>query len=172
MTREELKEIIKVLYKAYGDKFKIDQSGFDVWCDTMLDLRFDVAKKAASEYVKRSQYPPTIADIRNEYNVLWEEHQALVRHINESFESAAGMYPNIDEEQRDRGRKIFIEVVSGVEKKDRERIASRISQKVIGCIRLCEVGTDKTIEPFDKCMERVANEFRSGKECNRKSTGE
>ena len=161
MTRAELNEIIKVFQKVYGDKFKIDQSGFNIWCENMLDLRFDVTKKAASEYVKKSQYPPTIADIRNEYNILWEEHLNLVRHINEDFESAAGMYPNNDDKQRERGRQLFLEAIRCVEKPQREYVARNISHRIINYVREVEAGNGKSIEPFDKCMERMTNEFRS-----------
>lgn len=167
MTRDELKKIIKVLMDSYGEKFKMEQSIFNIWCDTMMDLRFDVCMKAAREYVRKSQFPPTIADIRNEYNALWEEHMALVRHINESFESAAGYYPMIDEGQRDRGKKIFVDVIGKTDRENRERLAQRIAQRIIESVRKCEAGTGNTIEPFDKCMERVTDEFRSGEKCNR-----
>ena len=167
MTRVELNEIIKVFQKVYGEKFKIDQSGFNIWYECIGELRFDVSMKAANEYVKKSQYPPTIADIRNEYNALWEEHMALVRHINESFESAAGYYPMIDEGQRDRGKKIFVDVIGKTDRENRERLAQRIAQRIIESVRKCEAGTGNTIEPFDKCMERVTDEFRSGEKCNR-----
>ena len=161
MTREEIKAIVLILMNAYGEKFKIDQSGFNVWCECMSDLRFDVAKKAATEYVKKSQYPPTVADIRNEYKILWDDYTAMIRHINESFEAAVGCYPEVTAEQRADGYSLFLKVVGGKSRELRERVAREISQGIISYVQRVEAGTDANIIPFDKCMEKMTNEFRS-----------
>lgn len=155
MKREELKEIVQMFRKVYGEKFKIDQQSFDIWCDCLGDLRFDVAKKAATEFIKKSQYAPTVADIQNEYNLLWEEYKAMVRHIGESFDAAAGYYPCITEEQRANGKKIFIDLVSRVGRDKRERTARDISQRIIEYVKKCEAGTSDTIIPFDEYMRTL-----------------
>ena len=159
MTREETKAVIRILLSGYGEKFKIDQNGFSVWCECMSDLRFDVAKKAATEYVKKSQYPPTVADIRNEYKILWDDYTAMLRHINESFDMASGCYPDVTEEQRVVGKKTFIEIVNRYPREQKERVANDLSQKIIGYVRKVENGTDVGIMPFDKYMEQMKHEF-------------
>ena len=159
MTREETKAVVVILLDAYGEKYKIDQSGFNVWCECMSDLRFDVAKKAATEYVKKSQYPPTVADIRNEYKILWDEYTAMIRHINESFDIASGCYPDVTDEQRAAGKKGFIEIVNRYPREQKERVANDLSQKIIGYVREVENGTDIGIMPFDKYMEQMKHEF-------------
>ena len=159
MTREETKAVVVILLDAYGEKYKIDQSGFNVWCDCMSDLRFDVAKKAATEYIKKSQYPPTVADIRNEYKILWDDYTAMIRHINESFDIASGCYPDVTDEQRAAGKKGFIEIVNRYPREQKERVANDLSQKIIGYVREVENGTDIGIMPFDKYMEQMKHEF-------------
>lgn len=156
MTRIELNEIVKIFQKVYGDKFKIDQDGFNVWCDCLSDLRHDVAIKAAHEYVRKSQFPPTVADLRNEYNALWDEYKAMLRHVTENFESAAGVYPNITDEQRANGRRLFMMAVGAVQgNEQRERLSESISNRIKDYVREVEAGTDNTIIPFDKCVEEM-----------------
>lgn len=159
MNREETKAVVKILTDAYGEKFKIDQSGFNVWCECMNDLRFDVTKKAATEYIKRSQYPPTVADIRNEYKTLWNEYLAMIKHIEESFNLASGCYPDVTEEQRTTGKRIFIELINRYPRGQKERAANELSQKIVGYVREIENGTDTKIMPFDKYMEQMKHEF-------------
>ena len=156
MTRIELNEIVKIFQKVYGDKFKIDQDGFNVWCDCLSDLRHDVAIKAAHEYVRKSQFPPTVADLRNEYNALWDEYKAMLRHVTENFDSAAGVYPNITDEQRANGRRLFMMAVGAVQgNEQRERLSESISNRIKDYVREVEAGTDNTIIPFDKCVEEM-----------------
>ena len=155
MNRVEVNGIVKIFQKVYGEKFNIDQDGFNVWCECMDDLRYDVAHKAAMEYVRKSQYPPTIADIRNEYDALWSEYLAMVRHIDESFDSAAGYYPNITDEQRAKGKKLFNQYVGSKPRDQREREARNLSQRIINFVKECEAGIEEHIIQFDKCVENL-----------------
>ena len=159
MTREEVKEVIRILKDAYRDKFDMSQSSFNVWCENMSDLRVDVAKKAASEYIRRSQFPPTIADIRNEYKVLWDSYLAMVRHINESFDSAAGYYPNVTEQQWETAHITFLKTVGAMPRDRRERAAQEISQRIIAYVKEREAGAEETIITFDECVRKITNEF-------------
>jgi len=161
MNKEETRAIVQILKNVYRDKFDIKQGTFEIWCECMSDLRFDVAKKAATEYVKKSQYPPTVADIRNEYKILWDDYTAMIRHINESFEAAVGCYPEVTAEQRADGYSLFLKVVGGKSRELRERVAREISQSIISYVQRVEAGTDANIISFDKCMEKMTNEFRS-----------
>lgn len=156
MTREEIKTIVAYFKKAYKEKFEVSQGTFDVWCDCLSDLRHDVAIKAAHEYVRKSQFPPTVADLRNEYNALWDEYKAMLRHVTENFESAAGVYPNITDEQRANGRRLFMTTVGAVQgNEQRERLSESISNRIKDYVREVEAGTDNTIIPFDKCVEEI-----------------
>jgi hypothetical protein len=161
MNKEETKAIVQILKNVYRDKFDIKQGAFEIWCECMSDLRFDVAKKAAMEYIKKSQYAPTVADIRNEYKILWDEYTAMIRHINESFDSAVGCYPEVTAEQRANGYSAFLKFVGGKKREQRERVAREISQRIIDFVQSVEEGKDTNIVPFDKCMEKEINEFRS-----------
>ena len=161
MDREETKAIVQILKNVYRDKFDIKQGAFEMWCECMSDLRFDVTKKAATEYVKKSQYPPTVADIRNEYKILWDEYVAMIRHINDSFDTAVGCYPEVTSDQRVNAYNMFLKVVGSKKREQREWVAREISQKIIGYVQRIEAGTDASIIPFDKCMENITDEFRS-----------
>lgn len=159
MNKEETKAIVQILKNVYRDKFDITQGTFEIWCECMNDLRFDVTKKAATEYIKRSQYPPTVADIRNEYKTLWNEYLAMIKHIEESFNLASGCYPDVTEEQRATGKKAFIEIVNRYPREQKERVANGLSQKIIGYVREVESGTHNWIMPFDEYMEQMKHEF-------------
>lgn len=159
MTREELNSVVKILMRVYGDKFKMEQSVFNVWYECLADLRFDVMQKATSDFIKTSKFPPTIADLREKYSQLWNEYTSMIRHISESFELASGCYPDVTDEQRAVGKKTFIEIVNRYPRERKEKVANSLSQKIIGYVREIENGTDTGIMPFDRYMEQMKNEF-------------
>lgn len=160
MNRADAKKLITQITHFYGkDRFEIDQAKFDVWCECLADLRYDVAEKAFKEYVKDNKFPPTIADLREKYSQLWEEYTAMIRHIGESFELASGCYPDITAEQRVVGKKTFIEIVNRYPRESKEKAANEISQRILRYVRKIESGTDTRIMPFDKYMEQIKHEF-------------
>lgn len=160
MTREESKKLIYKISHFYGkERFEIDQTRFDFWCECLSDLRADVAEKALMEYVKNNKFPPTVADLREKYLELWEEYTAMIRHIGESFELASGCYPDITAEQRMAGKKTFIEIVNRYPRESKEKAANEISQRILRYVREIEKGTDTRIMPFDKYMEQIKHEF-------------
>lgn len=146
------------MYKGAND-FLNSQESFDLWYELLADLRFDVMKCAADVYMQKEKYPPTVADIRREYDTLWDEHLAIVRHIKESYESAAGIYPGIDSQQKMAGKEIFTEIVNRYPKEEKERIAGCAAERICQYVREWEAGTEKTILPLDEYMERLKNEF-------------
>ena len=158
MTREEAKRYVGKIMSYYGDKFSIDQVKFNIWFDGLQDLRTDVAEKAFMEYVKASKFPPTIADIREQYDILWNAYKSMVRSIHDSFDVASGSYPEITDEQRERGKKLFSEIVNRYPRDKKERIASELSSRITGYVRQCEDGKAQ-LTTFDLYMERLANEF-------------
>ena len=158
MTREEAKRYVGKIMSYYGDKFSIDQVKFNIWFDGLQDLRTDVAEKAFMEYVKASKCPPTIADIREQYDILWNAYKSMVRSIHDSFDVASGSYPEITDEQRERGKKLFSEIVNRYPRDKKERIASELSSRITGYVRQCEDGKAQ-LTTFDLYMERLANEF-------------
>ena len=161
MTKEEFSILVKRMRIVYrkDESFIKDREAFDLWYELLSDLRFDVCRMAVDDYIKEERITPTIADIRCRYNALFEEYKAMVKHINEYFDLASGIYPCKTQEQEDRARKIFNVTVGKCPRDKRESTASSISRKIVDHVKEVEQGTDKTITPFDEYMEQITNEF-------------
>ena len=159
MNREEVKEIVLKITHCYGDRFKMTQPIFDDWVEELSDLRYAPAKRAVSEVIRTSEYPPTIADIRNKYMEFYEEYKAMVKHINETFNSATGNYPSLTEEQWERGHITFIGIVNRYPREQKERIANALGDKIRTFVQEWERGSEQTIIGLDEFMERMKDEF-------------
>lgn len=68
MSKSEFRELMELVKGAYGDKFQeLTKKVLSVWYDCLSDLDGSRLLLAAQKYIKNKQYPPTIADLRNEY---------------------------------------------------------------------------------------------------------
>lgn len=160
MTREEVKVFLHKVKQIYKEKFSVDsQEAFDAWCDCMSDIRADVANKALTEFVKSSKFTPTIADIREISERLWNEYILMVKHINNEFDSATGNYPSLTEEQWERGHITFIGIVNRYPREQKERIANALGNKIRTFVQEWERGSEQTIIGLDEFMERMKDEF-------------
>lgn len=68
MNRNEFQNVMETIKEAYGDKFqKLTTLMLNVWYDCLSDLDGEQLLKATGNYIKEKKYPPTIADLREEY---------------------------------------------------------------------------------------------------------
>ena len=68
MEREEFKILVKGMKAVYADpKFIPDKDAFEVWYSLLKDLEYGTANIAVQKYMMSSKFPPTIADIREQY---------------------------------------------------------------------------------------------------------
>lgn len=97
MTKDEFKPIAQKLRKIYTrDNFLADKETFDLWYEYLSDLETRAVDRVVDDYIKANSYPPTIADIRNEYQVLLDGYNALLKDVKNEFEIAMSYYPKPD----------------------------------------------------------------------------
>lgn len=75
MNKSEFQNVMETIKCAYGDRFQeLTKPVLSVWYKCLSDLDGNRLFTAACSYIKYKQYPPTIADLREEYrNVRVEE---------------------------------------------------------------------------------------------------
>ena len=110
MTKTEWAEIIKKIRVLFPrSEFMDRKEVFDAWYEELSDLQFPAAMKAVQNYAKENQYPPSIADIRKEYNVMWEAYQAILKDVKQDFDLACSYYPGMDMDLQKEAFEIFRE---------------------------------------------------------------
>ena len=67
MTKEALIYGIMILSKAYKN-FSLDEEEIEVWFSFLEDLDGQYFLNIISEYVKTNKFPPTISDLRGDYD--------------------------------------------------------------------------------------------------------
>lgn len=108
MTKEEWGKIVKKICDFYPRyDFMDKQDVFDAWYSLLEDLEYPATVRAVENYVKGHQYPPTIADIRQEYQVLLDGYNALLKDVKNEFELANSYYPKPDDTAYD----LFLEKI-------------------------------------------------------------
>lgn len=97
MTKDEFKPIAQKLRKIYTrDNFLADKETFDLWYEYLSDLETRAVERVVDDYIKTNSYQPTIADIRNGYQVLLDGYNALLKDVKNEFELANSYYPKPD----------------------------------------------------------------------------
>lgn len=65
MTHEQaITYALALFVENYRDKFPVGDATKFVWCDMLSDLTADEVVQAARNWVARSKWPPTTADLR------------------------------------------------------------------------------------------------------------
>lgn len=84
MTREEVKEIFKIIKNIYP-QFEVTSEKLDVWSRFLKDQNPAIIMRNTERFVLDNKFPPTIADLRERKleaynsNILdkikeWEKH--------------------------------------------------------------------------------------------------
>ncbi len=64
MTKAEVAKLLAVIAEAYSQKFDVTDSKVETWHTLLADLEWETAKEATKRHILISQWPPTIAEIR------------------------------------------------------------------------------------------------------------
>lgn len=98
MTKDEFKPIAKKLRLAYRrDGFLDDKEQINLWLCMLDDYDARVMDTAAESYIRKFQYPPTIADMRRECGYIAEKVNRYRAEITEQYGYAIGVYPSADD---------------------------------------------------------------------------
>lgn len=97
MTKDEFKPIANKLRKMYTQSnFIPDKETFDIWFEMLGEYETAGVERAVTNYIKENKYPPTVADIRQEYKRMYEAYQSLIKEVKKEFGVACQFYPNMD----------------------------------------------------------------------------
>ena len=76
MDREEFRTLVKGMKAVYTDpKFIADKDAFDVWFQLLKDLDYEKAGMAVQKHMMSSRFPPTIADVREQYACITQPQE-------------------------------------------------------------------------------------------------
>lgn len=95
MNVSEFTKIIGIIRGAFPhiDRFN-DNNVKDVWFECLEDLEYGKARIATLNTVKAAkEFPPTIAEIREEYEALDGEERRLNGQIRTYYDYCRGIYP-------------------------------------------------------------------------------
>lgn len=74
MSSEQLYKILGMIKAAYGGKFQqIDNEVLEMWFECLQPYDYDRMRKATILFSQHSKFPPTIADLIDEYNKIDEK---------------------------------------------------------------------------------------------------
>lgn len=97
MTLKEVAQICTTIRKAtFAWRNESDQDFMEtinVWYECLKDVPFDMAMKAATEYICENNYPPTVADIYKPYKEYLEEKKEKNKHLREIYYRTIAYYP-------------------------------------------------------------------------------
>ena len=154
MTFKEF-AVIAERIKAYFPRDGVfpTKESVSLWYDCLQDLRFDWTQAALKNYVCGNNYPPTIADIRNEYQkILGAESEARVQ-LRRVYEETVAIYPMANHEPDI--ERTYKAILNGIEKKDRMKAACRILDRAKRHVRACEESGSSTIEPLTEFVKGI-----------------
>lgn len=90
----DIAKVLKLVYKR--DDFLANRDAMDLWFRLLSDLSDDDVTASVAEWMKASQYPPTIADIRKGAERYEEERRDKRAAVKQEFDAIA--YPGKDAE--------------------------------------------------------------------------
>ena len=95
MTREETKQILDIIIRAYPRMRIVEtKEDVDLWFECLEDLAYETARKATINLVKTAKdFPPDIATIRSEYDELISVEKREQGAIKTNYDYARGSYP-------------------------------------------------------------------------------
>ena len=145
MNREETKDILKIILRAYPRMKVVEtKEDVDLWHECLEDLEYQKARKATIDIVKKTMdFPPDIATIRNEYGKLLAKEKKVVAEINRFYEQARSYYPGSGE--MGYGRKEFFERAKTPEQ------AERLYNAIVRYVNSC---TERTMD-FKACISTI-----------------
>ncbi|MBU8770303.1 replicative helicase loader/inhibitor [Cytobacillus oceanisediminis] len=73
MTREQIKEVFKLLKYAYP-QFEVTKEKVDMWTRLLKDQNPAVIMRNAEKFVLESKFPPSIADIRERNHAAYQSN--------------------------------------------------------------------------------------------------
>ncbi|MEJ9210096.1 replicative helicase loader/inhibitor [Bacillus smithii] len=81
MTREELKNIFKVLVNVYPN-FEVSSEKLNIWYEFLKDSDYQSVLNNTKEYVLSNRFPPSIADLNKKRESIPPYYDDFIYDIN------------------------------------------------------------------------------------------
>jgi|GEM_PF-6455207 hypothetical protein len=81
MTREELKNIFKLLVNVYPN-FEVSSEKLNIWYEFLKDNDYQSVLNNTKEYVLSNRFPPSIADLNKKRESIPPYYEDFVYDIN------------------------------------------------------------------------------------------
>lgn len=118
-----------------------------IWHECLKDVPFDMAMKAATEYLRDNNYPPTIADIYRPYKEFLAEMEERKKTLHLIYDRTIQNYPCYKDTMLARNE------WARITGKDISK-AERFERQLIEYVRSCEMQRIDTM-PFEEYMKGV-----------------
>lgn len=110
MKRSELMPILEDLKLAFmRQNFLESEQELELWLRMLQDLDKSALQKSAENYIKRNQFPPTIADIRTAYRSIKEQQAKMRGELLDIYGDTMSIYPGYVD--TDESRQAWVEAV-------------------------------------------------------------
>ena len=117
------------LERNYGsDRFKITQQMFELWAEMFKDYSEEGFKVSVDEYIKTSEYPPTVASISKIYKEKEAYREELRSYLKNKYIWVSKWY---EEEPTQEGFSEFCRYIMKFPKNDRMAKADEVTRKAI-----------------------------------------
>lgn len=94
MNTDEFLGFMNTLKSLYGDKFpRLTKEVLDVWYECLKDLDSGILHTALVDYVKGSEFSPTVAALRREYETVRQENVKSKAELKRLYYMTIAFYP-------------------------------------------------------------------------------
>lgn len=152
MNKQEFKEVMEGLKLLYGDKIP-DMNGFarEIWFECLSDMDFDKTKKAIINHIKASKFPPTVADIREQYRLIIRKCQNDAIVLRDLFNEMRNYYPGGSNDGNAEG--VLLDILQNIDREDWFNYTTAIKNTVIDYVKRCEIGADDMRMTLSECIK-------------------
>lgn len=152
MDRNEFVTIMTGIAEMYPGRFeKLGDLALEMWYECLSDLDYGMAKRAIGNHVKSSKYPPTVADIREQYLIILDEAEECSLRLRNIFFEIRNSYPSGNEDEN--AVYVFTEKIKEIEPKKQIEYAKAIRNTVIDYVIRCENGEGELTMTLSECIE-------------------
>lgn len=129
MEKQFLKEQMMRLEANFTtERFKITKQMFDLWYEMFKDLEEEGVRVSINEYIRTSEYPPTVASIMKIYDAKAQEREELKKYIKGRYIYMCRWY---EEHPDDEIYSQIIRLINAVPKEKRHEVVENISLEAV-----------------------------------------
>lgn len=158
MNRNEFIDIMSGIMEMYPGRFDgLGNLAMEMWYEALSDLDFTITKKAVVNHIKSSKFPPTVADIREQYSKYKDKQKEYINALENIFKEIKENYPNGDKDSK--AESYYFCWLCDVDPSIRYRSANELKDKVIAYVKSCEDGFCILDMTLFECIERMVKQL-------------